>query len=527
MMRRPKGSILFLVGASTAAICALALGIICLLRLFGGYVELCNMNEACDLNIAKQALVVPQVRLKSGDEEFNFKALLNKDRTVDLRTFNRLVGQTSLVCLNAEQEGTLEAQANAKRLGAACNAVSCRLREEIMDENWAEAACEPFIKSNSLRMLDKPTPSRLSQFKASYMESESGATNITISPEIAAMLPSSSKVTIDKKTYLSGYRTLRYMGEFGTKITGVPLQPGQAPHLVSRRDCARGGHPDIATDIVPPNAFKLRLAVKANAKMMGDACAIVGCQDREFPMQIASGYIKICNLPGVADLGSTLIAAEAVNAQVIRAFVSDVENPNISVPAEPTGIRILANGRLGLNFVPGPNRGWGVIASKPASILQLLRYIGEDVNDYSQKADGRLLDELHKRVRQIGAFTNEEIDSVLDNTLLDLGETAYIYVDPSSGKLLASKCLPPGYVGSMDPDGNPESFNSVPYPTLGTIINPANGLEHMYSDWTAPFSDTAQESAKWTPSSGFNNLLGVLEFQDRMTADDTSASIQP
>jgi hypothetical protein len=66
-------------------------------------------------------------------------------------------------------------------------------------------------------------------------------------------------------------------------------------------------------------------------------------------------------------------------------------------------------------------------------------------------------------------------------------------------------------------DGSVKNFSSIPFNLVGTIVNPPadfNIHEKPFLDDSKAFL-MGQLYASFTPSSGANNLLGVIKFSER------------
>jgi hypothetical protein len=137
-----------------------------------------------------------------------------------------------------------------------------------------------------------------------------GATNIEITNKSlipAAMQGSyiTSKVGPDGKShdYLRGY-IQPADGSIASTPVGVPMQPGDQPHLVSNKTFTS----EIAAPFgagVPPNGFRSASAAaeqKSGNNASTLACSEVGSLNMTFPMSAPYGYIMIVNGP---DTGGT------------------------------------------------------------------------------------------------------------------------------------------------------------------------------------------------------------------------------
>lgn len=117
--------------------------------------------------------------------------------------------------------------------------------------------------------------------------------------------------------------------------------------------------------------------------------------------------------------------------------------------------------------------------SSTGTIMEVLCKAGLD-------AQNNLIPQVVQRLRQIQPDVSED-DAVewLDNVKLAAGKKVYLCLDPQSKEMMASTTTPPGYVSETTPDGSQQTYGNADLTTL-----------------------------TYTPSSGYNNLLGVIQLQD-------------
>ena len=133
------------------AIIVVGVGFFILIKTFGGMRELQNATESGNLNVAKMALKAPAVNLTAGVEQDNFGGLVDDDGTINLRTYNRLVGQVLLVALNAQSQATPESRVHAQALIAALQAGSQSIGQRLTD-----ALSDGFASQNTFDRLAEP-----------------------------------------------------------------------------------------------------------------------------------------------------------------------------------------------------------------------------------------------------------------------------------------------------------------------------------------------------------------------------------
>lgn len=143
-----------------------------------------------------------------------------------------------------------------------------------------------------------------------------------------------------------------------------------------------------------------------------------------------------------------------------------------------------------------------------------------------------IVDQMLKRCQQIRPGTSrDDLVAVLKSTKLKLGDTFYIYLD--GGKFAMKGSPPPWAVASSVADGAVEEKKSV-YQVVGKMVDtcsfPINGslslqvttklppddpnTDGFFPGWNFRVAPEIEcyDAALWTPSSGFEQLLGTLEF---------------
>lgn len=333
-LRKKRGGTLALVAAATITLILLGICFFFMAQIFGGNRELQHATDSGNLNVAKNALRHPFVSLNPGVETDTFgelgdRSLINGQQPnnetskppVNLLTYDRLVAQCLLACINAKDSSgpdpSNNAIANAKKMVDALQtgptSIGGRLAAALSDKSSSNELFKNFddtANQNSLRMLGKSSAMTRSddQFTVSYLEQvpqdDIGATNIEVtSNTLKGMIPAAMLTTKGGKTYLRGY-VEPAVGPISTTPVGVPMQPGDQPHLVSNKtfdsQISKGGSPTFGNAAVPPNGF--RSSSFASEKMSGNnsmtiACAEVGSLNMTFPLSAPYGYIKIVNGP--------------------------------------------------------------------------------------------------------------------------------------------------------------------------------------------------------------------------------------
>lgn len=286
-----------------------------LMRLVGGSGEVQNATDAGSLNMAKHALERPGVALNAGIEANNFSQYADRSGTdtygqIDLVRYNRVVGQTLLVALNAAEDNSPQGLANAALLAqAVCegdSSIGGRLRQALSSGSTMNPLFSEVALANSTRMANGNSESVHddSNFQVSYME-RTGATNVYVADGLSDLFPSSFLDERNGRKYLRGYLNLSGSQTGNIALMAIPLQPRQQPHLVSQTAFA-GDAAQPTGPVVPPNAFRSQGQARVDSPqggtntLVGAACALTGVvsPDQEYELSLAGGYIEIVNPVG-------------------------------------------------------------------------------------------------------------------------------------------------------------------------------------------------------------------------------------
>jgi len=111
--------------------------------------------------------------------------------------------------------------------------------------------------------------------------------------------------------------------------------------------------------------------------------------------------------------------------------------------------------------------------------------------------------------------SQEEINNVL-NSQVAFGQVSYIYQQGgSAGQLVLSTSPPPFPINAAaQPDGSQQVFDTGLVNLNGSIVNVPE-CEGYPNPWDCPaIPANGQNKILWTPSSGFNNFLGILRFMN-------------
>jgi hypothetical protein len=295
-----------------------------LAKLCGGGREVTNATDAGTLNVAKQALRSSYVETPAPAD---FMALADPQYSgqITLYTYNRAVAQALLVALNAQQENTGTALANAATTFGYLNTVGTGLTTLLRNSSTLNNQFTVVADGNSMKMYGNNTISEaMGGYNYAYMK-PGGSTNIWFSSASFPGAPAASlsslnlvaSVALDKTPsmvgdvgayqdkYMVGYQSIAVPGV--GSVMGVPVFPQQTPHLVRLADFQTAATAPAAT--VPPNAFCVQsqnLDCKSSTTGGAIACAIVGCayaagvnnpvtSPVDFVGCIPGGYILLAN----------------------------------------------------------------------------------------------------------------------------------------------------------------------------------------------------------------------------------------
>lgn len=363
-LRKERGGTLALIAAATITLILLGICFFFLAKIFGGEREMQHATDSGNLNVAKNALRKPSVRLTDpkeieiygqlGDRSLNNNALPPNAAPINLLTYNRLLAQALLICLNAKADpgpGNIALtnaadavnilQTGANSIGGRLSSALAATSNNPLLGNFSDTADQ-----NSLRMLgNNSSLSRVdTDFKVAYLEqtpNDVGATNIEVPAALKNLFPSELQTAYfttpqgSSKQFLRGYIEPAVASGTTTPV-GVPLQPGEQPHLVSNKTFenqeARGA--TFANALVPPNGFRSKSTSQEenSAKnAVSIACAEVGSLNQIFTFSAPYGYIKIQNGP---DGGPGTAGVDGPFAGLDHVLNNELLNPGIFVAGQ-------------------------------------------------------------------------------------------------------------------------------------------------------------------------------------------------
>lgn len=330
-LRKQSGGTLSLVIISTFVLVLIGSCFFLIAKIIGGAREAQHATDSGGLNVAKQAIKNPGYTLMNsvanGDED-NFAQLVDPQTgQVDLEVYNRLVGRSLLVAINASVDGNATGLTNANTLMRVLegnNGIGQKLGNQLGVGSGGGPTLGNFFSNlagqNSTRMLGQGNLAQQG-VTAAYMEQrraqDVGATNLLAPlPQQMPYIDTSSDqrytfnqqwLTTDARTgqtYVRGYTAMN-INSIAMPAVGVPVQPRHQPRLASAADFEAMRAAPVAGVNVPPNAFR-SAAATAEERSRGNlntiACALVGIVDaannKEFRPAIPDGYIRILNLSG-------------------------------------------------------------------------------------------------------------------------------------------------------------------------------------------------------------------------------------
>lgn len=309
--RNRKGATLGLVATCAVIIAIIGVAFFFLSEVINGSREVSNAVDAGVLNTAKKALSEPTINATAiGTPEFSGLGENDSDE-IALITYNRAVALTLMVAMNAQEENTTLALNRSQLLSDQLKVLGKALRDGLSGGSNLNDAFDSFATINNVKMMGKGnTVSRFTQVDCAYMKA-GGSTNVFFNPaslsptvSLSAFLntdPSAKKSTTGQP-FLRGYVPVALAN---ASIFGVPVFPGDRPHLVATRDFNNSGTLPAAgnnSNAIPPNTYRGRGQARRQQSpdFVGSvACAIVGCLDRQYDAKLPLGYVRIFNREGV------------------------------------------------------------------------------------------------------------------------------------------------------------------------------------------------------------------------------------
>lgn len=339
--RREFGGTLAFIVIATFVIILVGIGFFVLARIMGGGQEAQHATDSGNLNVAKQALLAPNIpptSLQNVPGKPNLAAEFNgcydpRNGSVDLQYYNKFVGKALLVALNASAENTDLAKSNAREeiaLVQGPGGIGEQLATQLATASKLENFFQDLSHSNNVRMLSTDQVQKVrndgSNYKVSYMlQNAQAPSNLYIkkSDEGGLLPPGTNAFLTDgnnaadrgDRRYLVGYHKINVPGVGDLQF--VPVRPKEQPHLVGQQQFAEGITSPLpggaAGSLIPPNAFgsqSLSKEQQTKVDVSSRSSAIVGVVDvtegtpttpgGQFPPQIP-GFLIIDNSKALID----------------------------------------------------------------------------------------------------------------------------------------------------------------------------------------------------------------------------------
>lgn len=365
--RRRRGATLGLVAAFTFLIAIVGLAFFFIVKILGGGRELQHATDSGNLNVAKQSLRTPHLKLfgsgpfdlsgaRLAEVRQNFSEL--KDPVVgelDLLVYNKAVGQSILVAANAQADnygfgppnpqGITNARTLIDLLSNPNNGLGKLLGDKLKVDQQQDTNFTQIASIAPMKMLNPGGPNAAAvaaQKEVAFMVPNM-ASNCEL---IAALFPSeflanpannnflaNNTVVKNGVTYFKGYSLINIPSVTDATsypIMGVPLRPREKPHLVALRNFVNfttsplpGGTGAVNTR-VPPNAFRSAgssAELKSGNTTQAISCSLAGsiALEGEYKASIPCGFVVVANGNGFTPAG----AAAAVTVDGDAAGLSD------------------------------------------------------------------------------------------------------------------------------------------------------------------------------------------------------------
>lgn len=375
--RHQTGGTLALVVASIFIIIIVGVGLFFLAQQLGGGREAQHATDAGNLNVAKQALRTPDIQVTQQERDIFGSDWMKPFNTVNLENYNRAVGITMLIALNAQADpgpnglATQHAKAALDAVQGA-GGMGERLNTALKNGSNTKGFFEGVSGLNSVRMLNWNGQSNNSNFsldEVSYMRQNAKApANVFIKKDA---IPAGTQSVVNNNNLFKdpdgtgarffpfGYTPITIAG---LNIYAVPMRPGEQPHLVSQQDFQTEKQSPLRngnTSLLPPNAFmsNSNAAELHGRNVMLRSSAIVGtvAQTQIPSVKMPNSYIVIdnavnfnlqSNIPG---RGADIFTQDIMNgvSVVPQGYMSTDPARFDNIKSYPTGTDVptsLANG---------------------------------------------------------------------------------------------------------------------------------------------------------------------------------------
>lgn len=240
------------------------------------------------------------------------------------------------------------------------------------------------------------------------------------------------------------------------------------------------------------------------------------------------------NRPGTIDPGnvadSGFTALEQFKLEVLGARSEIVTCATVPAPANPSGVKWFDHKKWYASPEDNPYN-FGEVKT-PYDYLEMIdecaypektEYRWDDSDPYAMgpievkvpnpdrgKIRNAVLDQLLQRCKEIDtSVTKADLEAALKSLNLPLGADLYLYV--KNKKLIMTATKPSWAVAGTQADGKAKDFGE---PYDGERYVGAINDGEFWQPFAAEPQSTCVDKASWTPSTGFNNLLGELRFSN-------------
>jgi hypothetical protein len=210
---------------------------------------------------------------------------------------------------------------------------------------------------------------------------------------------------------------------------------------------------------------------------------------------------------------------EFLKAEIIDQFGQANESIQINAPPQPSGMKIW-NQQSTSYPAPGGNP---VNFGSEGTPAQLLAMAGSCAIDWNT---GILAQLLQRCCEICPTTTGAQLAALLAYAPLPLNGYMYIYMPTPNSQLIISQSPPPWAPATpITPDGMDYSCTTGAYNIRNTLINSisdCNVHEEPYSKYVPNAGELmATDTAIWKPSSGYQNFLGELRFEETIWGGGT------
>ncbi len=359
LKKRKKGATLPLVAACLIILIMLVAAFLGLNMQLGSKRQVQQALDAGTLNLTKYGTAMNKAgtmgvytTLKPGLEQANFSFMANGNK-VDLLHYNACVGQAILVALNAMEEGTQAANANATAVLNAVQSGSDSIGYRLSQQMATQSNLSTYFTTaanaaaNSITMdvnSNKTSPVSLNSVTTGYVNAYNPASSIPNPEAVANVSINTSMYSPSIQSFinqyvntarpdpnnpgfylLNGYQPITFnFGSAPITIMAVTMPPNQGAHLGTSVVSASGFDTTSpftaavgakATGAVPPNAFLVNASVNSTGsasvpQLVSTVSGVAGSWNQTYQPSIPNGYMQINNpagigFPGISNLPDT------------------------------------------------------------------------------------------------------------------------------------------------------------------------------------------------------------------------------